>query len=59
MIHITTWMNLQGIMSREKKPIPKHYILFDSIYSDVKFLKGQNFRNVRERKAGQEGRVWL
>ena len=28
----TTWMNLKGIMLHEKKPIPKGYVLQDSIY---------------------------
>ena len=32
LIHITTWMDLKGIrLSGEKKPVPKEYILYDSI----------------------------
>lgn len=32
LIHAMPWMGLKGIMLSEKEPIPKHYILRDSIY---------------------------
>ena len=32
LIHAMPWMDPKGIMLSEKKPIPEHYILHDSIY---------------------------
>ena len=32
LIHVTTWMNLENIMLRERKPDTKGHILYDSIY---------------------------
>ena len=43
LIHLTTWMNLQGIMLSEKKPIPKDNMLCDFIY--VIFINWQSHRS--------------
>lgn len=43
-VHATTCIILQGINAeQEKKPIPKGFILCNSIY--IAFLMSQNFRN--------------
>jgi len=61
LIHVTTWMKLQGVNAKWKtKSITKVYILYDSIY--IISLNWQNYRNkenrsMTDRNLGGEGRV--